>query len=165
MNLDAVRAALLADAQQDGDATVAAAGREATATVSAARDEAQQIVAAARAEGEAEARAVSTTELARARRRARELVLAARRSVYDRARAAVGDAAPGLRDAPDYDALVDGLSRLARSQLGDDAVVTVDDDVGGVFARAGSRTVDYRLPVIAERCFEAIGSDVESVWQ
>jgi vacuolar-type H+-ATPase subunit E/Vma4 len=165
VNLDAVRDALLSDARQEVDEALAAAERDAAATVTAAREEANRTLDAARADGEAEARTVSLTELARSRRRARELVLSARRAVYERALAEVCAAATRLRDSPDYDAVIDGLSRLARSQLGDGAVVTIDDEVGGVIARAGTRTVDYRLPVIAERCFDAIGSDVESLWQ
>jgi vacuolar-type H+-ATPase subunit E/Vma4 len=165
VNLDPVRDALLADADRDANATRAAADDDAASTVAAARAAVERLLAAARADGEAEARVVSASELARAHRAAREVVLQARRAAYDRLRASVRDAASRLRATPEYEALIDGLTRVAREQLGEDPAVTVDDDVGGIVARVGSRTVDYRLPVVAERCLAAIGPAVETLWQ
>ena len=165
MNVDPVREALLADARREAEEVRATAERDAAVAVRTAHDEAERMEAAARADGEAEARAVAAAELAMARRRARELVLAARRDAYQRAVTEARRAASELRRVAGYAALVDGLSELARGQLGHDAVVSIDDEVGGVVAQAGSRSVDYRLPVIAERCLAALGPKVEALWR
>lgn len=165
MNVDPVRDALLADARRDADDLRAAAERDAAAAVQSARDEAQGMLAAARAEGAAEARTVAAAELARARRHARELVLAARRDAYERARTETSRAASELRHAPGYTSLVEGLIEVAGRQLGEAAVTSVDDTAGGIVASAGSRTVDYRLPAIADRCLAARGTELESLWR
>ncbi len=165
MNLGAVREALLADARREGDELRGAASRDGEAMVAAARREAEQLLADARQAGAAEARAVSAAELARARRQAHELVLAARREVFERARAEVRRAATSLREAPDHAALCTGLGSVARGQLGADADVEIDHDVGGIVARSGGRSVDYRWPAIADRCFAALGADVEELWR
>ena len=165
MTLEPVREALLSDARQDAAQLRQAAEREAGATVAAAREEAGRLRATARADGEAEARAAAAAELARARRDARHSVLAARRDAYERARACAERAASALRDAPRYAALLDALSELARRQLGEDAVVVVDDEVGGFVATAGTRSVDYRLPAVADRCLVGLGPEVEALWR
>ncbi len=165
MNLEPVRDALLADARRDAEGLRTRAERDAAATVAAGSREAERLLAEAHAAGEAEARAVVAADLAQARREAREVVLRARRDVYERTLAAARDEASALRHAPRYDALVDGLTGVARQQLGDDTAVIVDDEVGGLLARAGARTVDYRLPAIAERCFGDVGPDLEALWR
>jgi hypothetical protein len=165
VSLDPVRRALLDDARRDAAALRASARDDAESSVRAARADADRMVAAARAEGEAEVRAVVATELARARRGARELVLAAQREADERARAEVRRAASGSRDAHDHPALVAELGARARRQLGPSATVTVDEEVGGVVAREGTRSVDYRLPVIAERCFDALGPERDELWR
>ena len=165
MNLDPVRAALVDDACRDADGARELAGRDAAAAVGEAHRRAQQLLDEARAEGEREGRATAAIELARARRGAREVVLRARRDAYDRARVAARDAASALRGAPGYGTLIDALTDLARGQLGDGAIVSLDDHVGGVIARAGSRTVDYRLPAVADRCFAAAAPRLEGLWR
>jgi hypothetical protein len=70
-----------------------------------------------------------------------------------------------LRDDPGYAALVGALTELARHQLGPAATVSVDKEAGGVVARAGSRSVDYRLPVVADRCLAALGPELEALWR
>ena len=162
MNLDPVSEALMADARRDAEELRAATDREAGAVLVSAHRESERLLATARADGEAEARAVAAAELARARRLARELVLAARRESYERLRVEARRAASRLQGAPGYAALVDGLADLARRQLGADVVVTVDDTLGGVVANAGSRSVDYRLPIIADRCARALGAELET---
>ncbi len=165
MSLDAVREALLADADRDSDELRAAATKDAAAMTDAAQREAAQMLADAREAGAAEARAVAAAELSRARRQAHEQVLAARREVYERARAEVRRSAGSLRDASDHAELCDGLAAAARRQLGDDAAVEIDPEVGGVVARSGSRSVDYRWTAIADRCFDALGADLEELWR
>lgn len=165
MNLHAVQDALLADATAEADAIRDAARRDADGVVEAARRDAERMVAVARADGEAEARRVSAIGLARARREAREQVLSARRAAVERLLAAAARAAVALRGDAGYPELLDGLGRAARGQLGDDAVVRVDTRAGGLVATAGSRSVDYRLDVLADRCVEAMGSRIEALWR
>ena len=163
--LEPVAAALVAEARGDADQLLAAADREGAATVAAATREAEAMLAAARADGEAEARAVAATDRARARREARELVLAARRQAFERLRAEAREAAAALRHDAAYPQLLHGLATLARDQLGADAAVTLDGTVGGLEARVRNRSVDYRLPAIADRCVEALGAELETLWQ
>jgi vacuolar-type H+-ATPase subunit E/Vma4 len=165
VNLDAVGHALIVDATHDADRARADAERAASDAVAAARVEAAQMLTVARSAGEAEARAVAAVELARARRRARELVLGARREAYERVRAEARRAVSQLPAAPGYGALLEGLTRLARYQLGDDVTVIVDHALGGVVATAGSRSVDYRLPVVADRCVAALAPEIAELWR
>jgi vacuolar-type H+-ATPase subunit E/Vma4 len=165
VNLEPVCEALVAEALRDAEDMRAAAQRDAAGVLAQARDEADRLLEAASAEGEAEARAVASTELARARRQARERVLDARQAAYRRADAEAARAASLLRNSPAYSALITGLSDVARGQLGAGAEVTVDKDVGGLVAVAGSRSVDYRLPIVASRCVRALGAEVETLWR
>ena len=165
MNLDPVRDALLADARRDADEAYAAAERDANAQLHDARRASDRLLTRARAAGESDARAAVAEELARARREAREVVLVARREADDSMRSAAQQAVQQLRRAPDYPALIDGLTRLARGQLGERATVAIDEVVGGVVATAGSRSVDYRLPEIAQRCLDSPTRELEAAWR
>lgn len=165
MNLDPVGDALLAQARRDAERIRAAAGAEADARVTRARQEADRLLQDARAEGEAEAAAVAATELARARRQAREIVLSAQHEAYRRAHTEARRAASELRHTAGYPALITALAGVARQQLGAGAAVVVDDQAGGLVATEGSRSVDYRLPVIASRCVVALGGEVEDLWR
>lgn len=165
MTLEAVRDALLAEARADAAEQVAAADTAGRDAVDAAQAEADRLLAQARADGEAEARAAVAGELARARRQAREVVLAARRAAYEHVGAEARRQATELGEAPGGASLVEGLAALARAQLGDGAVVDADGEVGGVVARAGTRSVDYRLAAVAERCLDALGPEVEELWR
>lgn len=160
-----MRDALLDDAKREAEATLDVADRETESAVSAARTEAENLLAASRREGAAEARRAVDGELAQARRRGREVVFAARHEVYEHLRQQIRRAAADLRDTPDHTTLVEALTQLARRQLGSDAVVTVDSEVGGVVASAGGRSVDYRLPEVAERHLEEVGGVVEQLWR
>jgi vacuolar-type H+-ATPase subunit E/Vma4 len=165
MTVEAVHRALLADAQQERDDQLVEAEREAAATLERARREAEDLLVAARSDGEAEARAAAATELARSRRQARQLVLEARLDAYEGARAEVRAAAAGLRADPGHAALVAALGDLARRQLGPDALVCVDEHDGGLTASNGSRSVDYRLSTMADRCLAEAGDEVEVLWR
>jgi len=165
VNLDVVRDALLADARRQAEDLLAAAEHAAMTVVAAARDEAERMMAGARSDGEAEARRVAAIEGARARRQFREQVLSARRAAYERLRVESRRTAIDLRHDPRYADLVDGLTRVARRQLGDEAAVRVDERAGGVVATAGSRSVDYRLDVVADRCVAALGDEIEALWR
>jgi vacuolar-type H+-ATPase subunit E/Vma4 len=158
-----VRRALLEDATAEGERLVAAATADAHDVVAAARADVDEAVERARHKAAAAAAARRERELATARRDAHGMILAERaalrRSLIDRVHAAVA----ALPDDPRYPELVDRLVRLARDQLGDDAVVTDDPD-GGFVASVGPRRVDYRLAALADRAVDAAAEEVAGLW-
>ncbi len=162
MNLDPVRAALLADADMEAADLIDAARAEQADTLGSARRDAEERIRTARAEGLAAADAAAAEQRARTRREAREIVLAARRAVWEQARERLRTAAGQRREQP---GLTEALAGLAREQLGDDAAVSVDTDVGGVIATHGSRSVDYRLPAVADRLLDAHREEVGGLWE
>ena len=92
-------------------------------------------------------------------------MLAAQRQVYDDLveRAHAGVRALARRD--DYRTLIARLSAQATSQLGPDAVVTVDPDgEPGLTAAAGSRRVDYRLTTLADQAIGRLGPTLAKLW-
>ncbi|MBK9181006.1 MAG: hypothetical protein IPM45_15855 [Acidimicrobiales bacterium] len=166
MNLDAVRDALMADADGDGLAEIAEADRWAAHHLAEARAEAGAAVATARAEGEAEVAAELAGQRAEARRDARRRVLEARSEARTRLLEAAASRALALRDRPGYERFVDALALLARSQLGEGADIERDPSGrGGVIATAGGRRVDYTLRALVERGVERLGPEVDSLWR
>ena len=95
-------------------------------------------------------------------------MLRARREAYDQLVTDAERAVAGLRLDPDYERLLAELRRRAREQLGgDDRVdidVEIDAEVGGLVARAGSHSVDYRLPAVADRALPDLGAQVDPRW-
>jgi hypothetical protein len=55
------------------------------------------------------------------------------------------------------------LEALARGQLGDDAELEWEDG-GGLVARKGVRSVDYRMESVVARALEDAGSIVARLW-
>ncbi len=163
MRLPTLREALLDDARRQAADSVAQAEREADARVADARSTVDRLTAdASRAGREEAARAVRRRE-SEGRRRARERVLRARREAYDHLRERAAEMIR-LLPADERRALAQRLERLARTQLGDDAEIDADPD-GGLVARAGSRSVDYRVPAIVARAITDLGDDVEELWR
>lgn len=158
-----VQSALLTRARADAGAVLDEARREADHVRAAARDRATQIIEASRAEGEAEARAAAAVALTRRRRQARDVVLAARRELFDELLRECRAGARALRDAPDYRDVRARLTRLAVATLGPDAVVEESPD-GGVVAKAGGRRLDLTLPTLADREVERLGAGVNRLW-
>ena len=165
MNLDVVRDALLADARAEAATTLAEVAAWADRELADARRRAADQVAASEAAGRADAEADLALARAAARREARRLVLVAeseaRRELVDRAREEVRS----LRSEPGYEDMLRELESLARSQLGVDATVIVDEQAGGLVGTAPGRRVDYRLPVLVERGVDAMGREVEQLWR
>jgi vacuolar-type H+-ATPase subunit E/Vma4 len=150
------------------EATAAQADAEAAARAELehARAAADELVERARAEAATAAELEAGRARAQAEQRARRLVLAARKGVYDDFRRDALSAAMALRDSSDYPLLLERLARVARSQLGEGAELEVDPPhLGGVRARAGRRHVDYTLPVLVARCVEAHGEELERLWR
>jgi hypothetical protein len=152
-----VRAALLAAARRDADATVAAADADAAATLADARRRADAVLAEAREQGVAEAAAELAAARAGALRDARAAVLAARRDAYEQLRAAARQAvaefaaAPGVRDR---------LVARVHAALGPAAEIT-DAPGGGVVGRSGRRRIDLSAAGFADRAVEVVAADRE----
>ena len=152
--------ALLEQAHADAARILARAEERAAHIAAAAEERAASILADARAEGAGAASLEGGREQAAARRRARALVLAAQRQIWDELRAAARSA---VREAAD-EALLERLAQTARRQLGGDAVIE-RDAAGGLRASAGVRRVDYTLEPLVDRCLALLGSAVSEVWQ
>ena len=160
--LDAVRAALLADAERDAARLLALADAEVEAVRRRTADECDRIRRDARASGEADAQQTLETERAHARRRARAVVLHARGEVYQELRRRVREAARALREAADYPALHARLVEEARAAVGADAHVTETPD--GVVATAHGHRAVLSLTAVAEDVLDRMGPDLERLW-
>jgi vacuolar-type H+-ATPase subunit E/Vma4 len=165
MTLEAARDALLSDARAVTDALLAAAEAEARERVAAARREASEIVARARARGEAEGRLQAAREAAQERTLARMDVLAAQREGYDELRRRARYDVLGLREEAGYAELLERLAATARRDLGAGAEQDVDPPgLGGIRAHRGSRSVDYTLVALADRCVAELGPALPRLW-
>jgi vacuolar-type H+-ATPase subunit E/Vma4 len=165
VNLDAVRAALIADAHADAEQILAAADNDAQDRMTSATSEAAALIEAARTEGAIEATERLARQRAAARREARELGLAARRQALDQLRERARTAARELAHDESYPDLLDRLRMLAAAQLGPEAEITVDPGgEPGVMASDERRRVDYRLVTLADRAVDALGADVAMLW-
>jgi hypothetical protein len=167
VNVDRLRATLLADAEAEADATRAAGEARARAERERLRDESSRLRERARAEGEAAGGLESARDLALARTGARRLVLEARQAVYEDFRnLALADALALRADTKAYARLLDRLEAAGRRSLGENAEIERDPpDVGGVRARAGKRSVDLTLPVLLDGCVARLGARVEELWR
>lgn len=153
-----VRAALRDDAERRAALLLADGRRAADAVVEAARVASEEAVEQARGRAEATARARRAQALATARRDVHRTVLEAEAEVRRQVADAAVAAAVAMTDDARYPQLLDRLERLARHQLGSDAIVVRDPADGpGVVASAGARRVDYRLATLARRVLESRG--------
>jgi vacuolar-type H+-ATPase subunit E/Vma4 len=155
---------------QEAEAEAAAILQEAEVAAAAelerARAEAEEMRRHAREEGRRAGEVENARAQALARRRARTVVLAARRESYETLRAQARVGALALRGSPRYPALLDRLAAAARSQLGGEAELELDPrEVGGVRARAAGRSVDYTLVLLVDRCVDALGGRLEELWR
>ncbi len=166
MNLDPVRQVRLARARAEAERLLAQARDEAAETVAAAHSEAETTVAEARRQGSRDAAVENEGSGSESARAAREAVLAARREACDSLARTAEAAVLALRENPAYPRLLEALRAAALAQLGPGASVELDPRrYGGVIARAGHRRVDYTLPVLAQRCVDALGPRIEELWR
>lgn len=166
MNLDAVRAALIADAHSDAESILADADREVAARRADAQREAALLIETGRTQGARDADARLARRRAETRRESRQLVLAAQRRALDALRDGARSAARELGTEHSYPELLDRLRLLAVTQLGSGAAISVaPDGEPGVTATDGRRRVDYRLATLADRAVDALGADVEMLWK
>lgn len=163
--LEPVRRALLADATAQAEALVAAATRDVEASIAEVEQECDEQVTEIEQRSARASRASLDQRIAEARADAHEAVLAARARTHDRLVEAAHAAAIGMRGDPRYPALLDHFERVARDQLGDDAVIERDPTPnGGIVATLGSRRVDYSLPQLADRALDVLADEVTRSW-
>ncbi len=163
--LGPVRDALLTDARSEAARIVETARAEADTIVALARSDADEAVQQARRRAEATSAAHTEREMAQARRAAHATVLQARDELWRELNRRLGSAAERMREDARYPLLLDRLEGLARSQLGDGAVIERDPQLGGgIVAVDGPRQVDYRLPALAERVLETLAEEVAGLW-
>lgn len=166
VDVSPLRAALLAQATADGERLLAEADEEAAAAIARAERETAALVERARAEGRAAAELEAARERRRARREAHAQLLQAQGELYDELRREASAGVLRLRGEPGYPALLERLTAAARAQLGDEVELEIDPPGrGGVVARAGSRSVDYSLPALVDRCLASLGSELERLWR
>ena len=165
-SLDALDSALRRSVAQRVESRIARARQDAETRMQRAQAEATAIERRARDEGEAAADAVAARARAALRRESTATVLGAERRALDELRARVRDAVLGLREAPDYPQLLDGLTARARARLGAGADVVRDPDgLGGVIAQHERRRLDYTLPALAERALAELGAATDDLWK
>ncbi len=164
IDVEAVRASLLAAAAVEAADARAAAHREDELRLGEARAHADELVAAARRLGESDADLAAASRRIGALRQARALSLEARREAFETFRQEALDAILALRGTPAYEALLQRLAAAARAQLGEEATLEIDPPSGGVVGHAGPRHVDYSLPALVDRCILSLGSELEELW-
>lgn len=153
---------LLRKAKRDAARIRKEARTEADALIGQARREAAQILAEARDAGTSEATASTGEERVRARRRARSIVLAARRKAYEEVCRKVRSAMASLCE--ENPQTTKRLRTLARDRAGDDARITTTPD-GGVVAVAPDRRVECSLSALADHAVRLLGAEVERLWE
>ncbi|WP_433604148.1 V-type ATP synthase subunit E family protein [Prescottella agglutinans] len=161
--LDPVRRALTDRARSDAARIRAAARADAEEAIARAEAEARARLDRARAEGIRDGELVVATERVRAHRRARAVVLAAQREVYDELRTHVRAAAAAARNDSTYPALRDRLVRRARDLLGPRAEIRELPD-GGIEGEVGGRRLFWSLADLAERRLAGAGDDIVGLW-
>ncbi len=159
-----VRGYLLRDAGAEADRIIAAARTEAGDLLRQARGGAEQAIGLAGAQGRAEAAPAATVSRSHGRARARSMVLAAQREVYDELCRRISAEAEGLRDEPGYEVLLARLTALARRAAGPGATITYPPS-GGVLARSGQVVVDCSLPRLAAQAVQELGDQVRDLWE
>lgn len=164
MSIESLRTVVLAEATEDTARVVRAAEADRRKRLAEAQRSADAIVAAGRSAGEADSRGEALRRRIAAGHRARALVLAARRGLYEELERTALAAVQELRADPAHQALLARLERAARDELGADAVVE-PHPAGGLVARLGPRSLDYSLPALAARCVAALGARVEELWR
>ncbi len=165
MSVDRLRASFLAGVAAELERSAGDARRGREQRVADARLEADGLISEARRAGECDGGRRAASIRAQGQRVLRERELTARRDVYDRARVEAVEAVAALRAAEGYPSLLERLTAAARARLGEDAVVEVDPERGGVIARAGVRLVDLTLPALADRCLEGMGVRLRELWR
>lgn len=158
-----VRAALVGDAEAEADRILSSAKSSADDVVAEATAQADAEVERARHRAELAAQANAEQVLARVRSEGHRAVLVSQQQLRQRLIDEVHASVEELRNDPRYPALVDHLEALARTQLGDEAVIE-HVPAGGIVAEANGRRVDYRLTALVDRALETLDDEVAALW-
>lgn len=164
IDIDVFREAVLADARRAAQRRIEEAERDAEQRLEDARRRSESRVADARREGREAAEREDRRSRLEARREARSLVLREQRLAVEKLRERALEQLRGERGSEAYERLMARVEQLARQQLGPEAEIERDAEVGGLVARAGRRRVDYRLPALVDRVIEELGSELEALW-
>ena len=159
-----VRQAVLSRAAADAQRVLGSAAADVAEQLAEAEERAAQVREAAATETTLEVAAIADEARARARRQERAILLAVQRSAFEQLRARARTAVRCLRDDPGYPALIARLTTGARDRLGPQAAVREHPD-GGVQAETSGRRLSLTLDAAAVRAVDALGSDVEGLWQ
>jgi vacuolar-type H+-ATPase subunit E/Vma4 len=143
-----VVAALRRLAHEDAAEVLAAADGDVAKSRATADAEVARLLDLARARAEEDVAVLRARERSRAMRASRAMELRARRTAYEALVVAAGQAVR-VRLAGDPD-VADALARLARAELGRDAVLTRTTD-GGLVAEAGDRRIVHHLSTLVEQ--------------
>ena len=166
MNVEPLRGALRAEVEAEASSSRAAVDAECARRLADAHARAGELIREGRLVGERAVARESLRRRAAAARHGRELRLAAQRAVLDELRARAREGSLELVGDARYPALLAGLERAAKDQLGSDAELEVDPaGEGGVRAHAGSRSVDYTLPALVEREIAELGDELLELWR
>jgi vacuolar-type H+-ATPase subunit E/Vma4 len=165
MNLDSLRIALRVEAETAAAQRLAEVDEARERRLAEAHARARELAEQGRLEGARLAQRNSLRRRAAANRHARESLLAAQSELLDELRLRATEAALELRTDPRYGELLERVSALAKSQLGTDAEVEADAELGGVVGRAGSTSVDYTLPALVERATAELDGQLETLWR
>lgn len=162
-SLEAVRSHHLAAAHARSDAILRDARLQAQQIAAGSAADAAALIEHAEKEGEEAAELDNSREWTAARRRARSVLLAAQREVYEELRAAIATA---VRADPRYPVLLERLAGAAHRQLGPGAEVVVDAAGDrGVTATRKDRHVDWSLEKIVEESVDGLGPQVVELWR
>jgi vacuolar-type H+-ATPase subunit E/Vma4 len=166
VTIEPLRRTLLDDARAGAERLLADADERAALKLAEANERGAALIERARKEGDAIGSLAGAGHQAASRRRARALVLAVRRELYEDFCRQAREAVHALRADPRYAALLERLGTAARSQLGEDCLLEIDPiDAGGIRASKGARRVDYTIDALVHRGIEDLGSEVERLWE
>jgi vacuolar-type H+-ATPase subunit E/Vma4 len=161
--LEPVRHRLRRDAEDEAGRLLAAARAQAADIVAEAQQDAAATLAAVATHAAAIAEPVTAAELRQARHTARSAVLtaqcAARDELHRRVRAAVAT----LTAYQGYDRLLHRITRLAEQTVGAGAEVTPAPR-GGVVVRRAGVVVDCSLDRLADLAVQELGAAVAELW-
>jgi vacuolar-type H+-ATPase subunit E/Vma4 len=158
--LDPVRAIHLEGAHARAEAIVRDARAEAGQIIARSTADADALTEQAEREGESSADLDTNRGWTAARRRARGILLAAQKDVYDELRSAVAGA---IQSDARYESFLLRLADEARRRLGPGAEVHVDgSEVRGTRQK---RHVRWSLQDLIDDSLGRLGSDVEELWR
>jgi len=165
MTLDRFREITLADAQAAADALLAEARTAADARRASCEADAAQLAEQSRTEGREAASRELVGEERMAQRHARELLLHARRALYERTRSAAIEDLLRRRDSEEYRHLLAALKRRAADQLGAGVASSEGPaDQGGIVGQSGGRRVTYAVADLVDDELARRSTEIERLW-